>query len=200
MKILILSPHVDDAELCMGGFMARHAKECHVVFYSGCDIPGVRHEVEASMKTLGVTHWFIKDHKRRYMNTEKQYILQDMTEMKHFDMVFAPHPDDCHQDHKTISDAAVRAFGRKTDLYFYLWPPNMLSVPSRLFFQLSEEELNLKVKALMSYSSQVRLRPQVFNDEFVKAHAIFQGSLRNWKYAEAFDVYRANFNMNENGM
>lgn len=195
MKILVLSPHVDDAELCMGGFIAQNAPDCTVVFYSGCDIPGVESETRASMKVLGVRHWYIKDHKRRYMNTEKQLILQDLCDLKGFDKVFAPHPEDCHQDHKTIADAAIRAFGRKADLYFYLWPPNMLSVPSRLFVELTEEELNLKVKSVMSYKSQVKLRPQVFNDEFVRSHAVFQGSLKNWKYAEAFDVYRAKINL-----
>ena len=190
MKILVLSPHVDDAEICMGGFIKDHAEHCHVVFYSKCDIPNVEHEVSKSMKALGVKHWYIKDHKRRYMNMEKQLILQDMIEMGRFDYVFAPHPDDYHQDHKTISEAAIRAFGRKASLHFYLWPPNMLTMPARLFHILTPESLDAKVKAVLSYRSQVKLRPVIFNEQYLTSQAIAMGSLIECKYAEAFDVYR----------
>ena len=194
MKILILSSHVDDAEICMGGTIAKLAKdnEVKVVFFSDCDIYHVRGEVSRSMKALGVDKWYLLSYPRRTMDDRRHEIRNLMFEdnVKGYDRVYCPHPNDHHQDHKLIAELARNVFGNDCDLIYYIWAKNNNDYRPTLFEELSEEQLNDKLAALNCYKSQKKARAKYFNDEAFSAMATFYGMMAGCRYAEPFEPYR----------
>ena len=192
MRTLILSPHPDDIELTMGGTihkLVEQGVELKVLFFSDCNVVNIRDEIKASMRALGVKRWYLLNFPRRTMDNHRHEIRQLLCDEKDISRVYCPSQSDVHQDHRTISDAAVSAFNGKVDIIHYITHKNTKTNPT-LFNELTDADLDIKVKAIKCYKSQMKLRPHYFSEEAVRASAIHYGIMAGVRYAEAFEPYK----------
>src|SRR5581483_9781967 len=129
-KILVLGPHVDDAELGCGGTISRLVElgaEVRCLVFSDArrsTPPGyaegaLRKEAEAAARVLNVAELEVKSYDVRRFPTERQPILEDLVVAKHEfepDLVLLPSTSDIHQDHQVIRVEGERAFKMSTIL------------------------------------------------------------------------------------
>jgi len=201
--ILVLSPHVDDAELGCGGsirLLLEQGNHVHIAAFSAC-----RHsvlvgfpedvlvqEIKASTQKLGIPeenlHLF--DYDVRTFNYHRQQLLDDILKLRDTlkpSVVFVPSINDIHQDHYTIAQEAVRAFKFSTLLCYEL-PWNNFEFKTTLFFGLKEAQVEKKIQALSQYKSQAhRLYMQ---PEFTRSQARMRGVQAGVEWAEVFEVVR----------
>lgn len=204
-KILILAPHTDDLEFGCGGTVAKLAEkernnQIYCAAFSACKI-SVRPEfpediliteIKAASKILGIPreNLILFDYNVRTFNYRRQEILDDIIKLKTEikpDIVFIPSLNDLHQDHYTIAQEGFRAFKFSSLLsYELIW--NNLSFNTASFMKLTEEHMQLKMKAIEQYKSQAH-RPYA-NEEFIYSLARTRGVQINTRYAECFEVIR----------
>jgi len=202
-KLLVLAPHTDDTEFGCGGTVARMIEEGYqvrCVAFSDCkesipdDFPpdALAVEMYEACQHLGLDKKDVQllNYQVRRFNYERQRILEDLVSIRNDfkpDIVFTPCTSDIHQDHKTITEEAIRAFKTST-IYGYELPWNLLELPSRCLFKLTEVQLQKKIDAIACYKSQ-GFRP--YRDrEYTKALALTRGTRIGVNYAEAFEVIR----------
>jgi len=202
-RVLILSPHTDDGELGCGGTIAKFIEEGKEVFYvalSTCEksIPEgfpkdiLKREVKEATKVLGIdsSNLILFNFEVRNFPSFRQEILETFVRIKDEikpDMVFTPSSYDTHQDHRVVMEETIRAFKGCTILG-YEQPWNNVTFDTTAFVPLNEKHINLKVKALLCYKSQLS-RPY-FNETFIRSLARTRGVQIDAKYAEAFEVIR----------
>ena len=203
-RVLILSPHVDDGELACGGTIAKwieEGKEIYYVAFSWCgkSIPKrlptdiLKKECRRAAKTLGVPteRLFLLDYDVRTFPEFRQEILDTMIEFKkniNPELVLVPSSHDTHQDHHVIYQEAIRAFKKETSIWGYEQPWNNLSFTTDIFVKLKEEHLEIKLKALKHYKSQ--LGRSYFDNKYLHCLEQTRGMQINWPYAEAFELVR----------
>jgi len=207
-KILILSPHTDDAEVGCGGTISkliREGYEIYVMVFSAA-FPSESYivknkdtnpqilfdELKESMKTLGVPekNLDVWQFQVRYLYTMRQDILNNILKLKKKiepDLVFLPCQDDIHQDHQVIYKEGLRAF-KTTSILGYEYPWNNINSKANCFFKITEEDLKKKIMALSHYKTQYG-RPYLEPD-FIVSWAKVNGVKVETKYAEAFETIR----------
>jgi LmbE family N-acetylglucosaminyl deacetylase len=200
MNVLILSPHTDDAEIGMGGTMARLVEDGHRlkhVVFSLCseNIPGgfgddaTLREFEASSTMLGID-FEVFDFKVRRFSDNRQDILDALIKLrKSFtpDIVFIPSHNDIHQDHSVVHSEALRAF-KHSSIYGYemIWN-NMADAPN-CFVSLNYGHITIKNEIVAQYKSQQHRR--YTNGFFLESMADVRGLQCGCDYAEGFYTYR----------
>jgi LmbE family N-acetylglucosaminyl deacetylase len=206
-KVLILSPHTDDAELGAGGTIARFlddAKDIVYIAFSGCEtsVPDgmardtLRKECLNSTREIGLSPEYVKilDYQVRLFPEHRQEILEDMIRLKHEyqpDLVLIPSSNDMHQDHSTIYWEALRAFKKEASIWGYEHPWNNLTFSTDIFVRLTEPQVERKIKALQAYESQITFSQKSYFDETNLRSLIYaRGSQVDSRYAEAFELVR----------
>jgi len=200
-RILILSPHTDDGELGCGGSIARFAEEGKEIFYVAfscceksvpkefpCDI--LRTEVKKATRILGTREPILLDFEVRIFPGARQEILDTMIDLRRDiqpEVIFMPSSFDTHQDHRTITEEALRAFKICT-IIGYEQPWNNLTFNTSFFIPLEERHISKKIEALNCYETQKNR--SYLSEEFIKGLAITRGTQIEEKYAEAFEVIR----------
>ena len=170
-RVLVLSPHVDDGELGCGGTIAswiQEGKDIYYLAFSSCgkSIPEglppdiLKKECLRAAKTLGVPpkRLFLLDYEVRTFPEFRQEILETIIEFKKKvepELVLVPSSHDTHQDHHVIYEEAIRAFKKDASIWGYEQPWNNLSFTTDIFVKLKKEHLDLKLKALNKYKSQL---------------------------------------------
>ncbi len=205
MKILILSAHVDDAELGMGGTIAKMVAEKEhditMIAFSAADdsLPkGMpkdtlkKETFNATLKLGFILRWepIILDFRTRYFPNYRQGILEELIKMRDKydpDVVYCPSFDDMHQDHQTLAREVMRAFKYKTIL-MYQMPWNTLNLKLQYFSILKERHVIAKTKALAEFKSQKDKRYMRHNS--IVSMASFYGLAIDTDFAEAFEVVR----------
>jgi LmbE family N-acetylglucosaminyl deacetylase len=202
-KILVLAPHTDDGEFGCGATINKLINEGNEVYYvafSACEqsvLPQFPSdilitEVKAATKELGIKpeNLILFKYDVRTFNYRRQDILDDIIKLRASiqpDLVFIPAMTDIHQDHKTIAEEALRAF-KFTSILSYEMPWNNISFQTSCFYKLSDENIEIKIKALKKYVSQAH-RPYS-SENFIKSLATVRGVQISTKYAETFEVVR----------
>lgn len=190
--VLVLSAHTDDAELGAGGTIALLVELGADVTYVAFSAPHPHLEQECRLATgiLGVKKTIIYDYPRRHMPEKRQDILQviyELNEEYQPDLVLTPSTKDHHQDHAVLSRESIRIFKECTLLGYELtW--NILESTENCVIQLRKRHLDLKLKALEVYKSQLQRQP--FKPELVKAQAIRAGCKIGVEYAEVFETIK----------
>lgn len=167
-RILVLSPHPDDAELGCGGTLARfmNAASPHLVLaFSWCEEsnPGVdlQHEWWSSLRRLSARGLTAAEYTGRMLpvrrfSEHRQAILNVLIAVrKQFDpeVIFTPATTDLHQDHAAVTQEARRAFKHRTLLGYHL-PWNEVEARYDLCVPLTADCMNVKEAALACYESQ----------------------------------------------
>ena len=198
MKYLFLSPHPDDVELTCGGTIARLTEEGHdvsVAIFSDCDIEGIISEASNALSVLnvGTIHYFYFS--RRMFDSSRQLILDtliDLREKINPDVVFVPDQTDIHQDHQVIGWEGLRAFKMSADVISYMHPHNQIEGKCNYFVSLTQDEVDLKLKALTCYRSQEHRF--YFKPKAVEGVLRYYGVQVGKEYAEAFKIIRKHEN------
>jgi LmbE family N-acetylglucosaminyl deacetylase len=103
------------------------------------------------------------------------------------DMVFLPSVNDTHQDHQTIAIEGFRAFKRTTMLGYEV-PWNNLEFRTSCFVDISEDNMESKIRAISMYQSQQHR--SYANPEYIRSLALTRGMQIGKPYAETFEVVR----------
>ncbi len=200
-KILVLAPHIDDAEFGCGGTLDRLIKQGSNVIYlafSDCresldkshNEDKLREELRKSTEILGIDRVEILDFKVRYFHERRQEILQKLIDIRNDfkpDLIFTPSREDIHQDHQVICNESIRAFKHST-IFGYELPWNCFNLSSEVLITLSEENIKQKIKAIGKYESQ---KHRLYhNESYLRSLASTTGLRINKKYAEAFELVR----------
>lgn len=202
-NVFVLAPHTDDGELGAGGTIAKLIEAGSNVYYlafstaqesvpEGLPKDILKYEVMTATAALGIpqSNLRIFHYEVRKLNYVRQQILEDLILMRKEimpDLVLMPALHDIHQDHSTLAQEGLRAFKNTTILaYELLW--NNLTFSSTSFVSLDRRHVDLKVKSLSAYQSQIGR--SYMNEEFIFSLAKIRGVQSNLSYAESFEVVR----------
>jgi len=206
MRVLVLSPHTDDAELGAGGSIIKLLEEGNeifwIVFSTAEDslpqnIPKdtLKKEFQDSMKTLGLdkTNYKVYNFKVRHLHRYRQEILEILVKTRNKvrpHLVIGPSLHDFHQDHQVIANEMIRAFKTTSSIISYELPWNHITFNTQLFIKLKQHHIDKKWEILQNYKSQMIERRPYFSKKFISGLAKVRGVQCNSKYAEAFEVIR----------
>jgi LmbE family N-acetylglucosaminyl deacetylase len=204
-RVLVLSPHTDDAELGCGGTIVRllaMGAEISVAAFSlakeslpsGSAPDRLGSEFLCAMKTFGIDpqRTLVYDFPVRRFSHQRQELLDELVELRRKfkpEVVFVTSSTDVHQDHQVLHNEALRTFKDNT-LWGYELPWNSLRFTPQAFVILKQEHLDCKWAALEAYKSQIELRRPYFSKEFIQGLAMVRGMQVRAQYAEAFEVVR----------
>lgn len=205
-RVLVLSPHTDDAELGAGGTIAKfleEGKEIHWIVYStaedslpeGLPPDTLKTEFEKVISDFNIknNNVTIFNYKVRHLSTYRQEILEHLVKVRseiNPDLVIGPSINDVHQDHQVISMEMIRAFKNSSSIICYELPWNNTKFVTNLFVELEEAHLSKKINVLKNYISQIKLNRPYFTSDFVESLAKVRGLQCNNDFAEAFEVIR----------
>lgn len=199
-RVLVLSPHTDDAELAAGGFIHRLTSEQKLVsvvhFSDTANINGIEHgrklRAEAVMgaRALGILEQNVifADFLTRNFMSQRQEILDFMIRQRNDfqpDLVLCPGLWDKHQDHEVIRNETVRAFKTQTILGFdTYW--NQRWQDTTAVVELRSSDIKAKVTSVKAYASQKENR--YMHPKAILGQARMRGVSRGFEFAEAFHV------------
>lgn len=205
-KILILSPHTDDAELGCGGsiisFLEKKKEILWVVFSTAEEsVPDhfpkdiLKNEFKDVINKLKIpeSNIIINDFKVRYLHEKRQDILELLISIRQSfkpDLVVGPSLNDFHQDHSIVANEMVRAFKSTSSIISYELPWNHISFNTQLFIKLDSAQITRKIDLLNSYHSQIDKGRSYFSKEFIEGLARIRGVQISSEFAEAFEVIR----------
>lgn len=202
-NVLVLAPHTDDGELGAGGTIHKLIEQgCSVDYVAfsaaedsvpkGFDKDVLRTEVINATSALGILkdNVTVFSYKVRTFPSHRQQILDDLISIrkkKDYDIILTPSTMDIHQDHKTVTEEAIRAFKQKTMLGYELIWNNLTSV-STCFVKLNAGNIKAKSLAMSEYKSQEGR--DYTSTEFIHSLARTRGVQIGDEYAECFEVIR----------
>lgn len=203
-RILILSPHTDDAELGCGGSIYKFLKDgCEVfwVVFSSCEdsLPDnlppdtLVNEFTNVVNHLNLKDYIIGDFKVRHLTENRQAVLDSLINLRNEfkpSLVIGPSLHDLHQDHITVANEMVRAFKGSASILSYELPWNNITFETQFFVKLSTAHIKKKTLLLGFYKSQIEMGRPYFNEEFIKGLAAVRGAQVNYQYAESFELIR----------
>jgi LmbE family N-acetylglucosaminyl deacetylase len=203
-KVLVLSPHTDDAEIGAGGTIARfveEGKDINFAIFSMCEttVPKgwpkdtLKRECIDSLKIFGVLpeRIHLMNYNVRTFPEHRQEILDDMIMIKNHlapELVLVPSSHDMHQDHGVIYWEALRAFKKDSSIWGYEHPWNNLNFTTDVFVTLNAKHVEMKIKALHVYKSQSNRG--YMKEENLRALLITHGAQIDFPFAEAFELVR----------
>jgi LmbE family N-acetylglucosaminyl deacetylase len=205
-RILILSPHTDDAELGCGGFILKSIEEGHDILwvvFSTAEESLPEHLPSDTLVTefksvidfvgLNEENYIINRFKVRKLHEYRQDILELLVKIrKDFKPthVVGTSVNDVHQDHQVVTNEMIRAFKMSATILCYELPWNHLNFNTQCFVPLDEGHVEKKIEILNLYRSQFIVKRNYFSADFVRGLAFTRGAQIGSKYAEAFEVIR----------
>jgi len=178
VQIVVVAPHPDDAELGMGGTIARLVREGHDVLVvdltngepTPCGTPERRAaEAAAADAILGCKRVNLGLPNRRLEHTvAARHLLASVLRSHRCEILFAPHPEDVHPDHVAATMIAEHArFDArltKTELagdpihprkLVYYFCTHLKAMPDPTFAMDISAYRDTKRDAILAYRSQV---------------------------------------------
>lgn len=205
-RVLILSPHTDDAELGCGGTIAKMIKQkkeiLWVVFSSAEESLPAGFPKDALVKefqkvvdslTLKPENYKIFNFKVRKLSEKRQDVLEELIKIRGDfkpGLVIGPSLNDFHQDHSVVANEMIRAFKTSCSIICYELPWNHIKFDTQFFVKLNETEIEQKLKMLDFYKTQFKANRHYFSSQFITGLAATRGAQVGTEYAEAFEVVR----------
>lgn len=153
---------------------------------SHCDSDELEKECMKSARILKVDKLWVCDHQVRHFNNSRARIADYFSQLNGtYEYVFTHSLNDKHPDHRTVAEESLRCF--TGNILTYIGPWNGEENPN-YFVELSEKQLETKIKALSCYESQVHRG--YMDADFVRAQAITTGIKCGRRFAEGFRVQR----------
>jgi LmbE family N-acetylglucosaminyl deacetylase len=219
MRLLVVSPHADDAELGCGGYIARTVAEGGEVFVALMTVSDInfRHcgvvsaetrlnEFCASMNALGVKHYKVLSKNldgQMYTAPQSEFVgkLDDIQDTFKPDTVLIPLPS-FHQDHRygwEVGLAATRPSAAKHNpslIAAYEYPASNwgdgaeLNAGSGGIYVNVAKHWRKKLQSLAEYKTQMRGKQHLLSIEGVTALAKLRGLEAGFEKAELFHALR----------
>tara|TARA_B100000963_G_scaffold361942_1_gene401091 strand:- start:2585 stop:3226 length:642 start_codon:yes stop_codon:yes gene_type:complete len=205
-KILILSPHTDDAELGAGGTILKYLEQKREIFWivfstAENSLPknlpkdSLKNEFLSVTKNLNLnkSQYLIKNFEVRMLHSKRQEILEILIKVRNEfnpDLVIGPSLNDFHQDHIVVATEMVRAFKSSSSIISYELPWNHITFNTQLFEKLNYQHILSKIEILDHYKSQKIKKRNYFDKDFIFGLAKTRGIQINCEYAESFEVIR----------
>ena len=197
-KVLFLGAHPDDIELGCGALLAHIAGKAELLCVTLSDNqnnPKLKSLVEehyASMAILGVPRErvLVKSFETRNFPRDRQEILEYLYELSREhrpDLVFVHSSADIHQDHRVVTEEALRAFRGVSVLGFDVFRSSFDFFPHFLV-EVEEQDVERKLNALAAYETYAD--KYYFDPEVMRAALVRNGALAERPYAEGFDILR----------
>lgn len=224
-NVLVVGPHPDDQELGMGGTIARLADQGHRVLL--LDVtdgeptpfgdPATRAREAADAATIlsapgnPVRRLLLGLPNRRVEHTiEARHLVAAVIRAHRAQVVFVPHPEDAHPDHRAVTriveDARFDAKLTKLDLptppglrpaeigppiypvwLFHYYATHLRVVPQPSFIMDVSAQMERKLRAIAAYRSQFEANPANRGvPEWIRAASAFLGSRIGTAAGEAF--------------
>ena len=207
-KFLVVSPHPDDAELGLGGTIAKLSEQ-HQVFIvdltSGEPTPQGSErkrkvETQKASKLLGVRERFNLWLPNRFLadSRENRLLLAEKIRLLKPDILFCPYPEDAHPDHLAATQITegARFYAKYTKInligephypayIFYYFCSHSRTLPQYSFLVDISETFSAKIKAVRCYRSQFIDNPKNrFIFDYLEAQNRYLGTLIHARYAE----------------
>ena len=182
MKVLVFAPHPDDAELAMGGTIAKLVAHGHAV--TVCDLtdgeptPFGSREIRARETAEATAVLGVQRLQAGLVNRElrddlaSRRVLATIIRSLQPDVVFSPYPRDAHPDHvaatSLVRDARFEAKYVKTDLpgspcyprwHMHYFATHLRIVAQPDFIVDTTGFADAKQRAIACYASQVGVNP-----------------------------------------
>ncbi|HLF36822.1 MAG TPA: PIG-L deacetylase family protein [Anaerolineales bacterium] len=197
-KILFLGAHPDDIELGCGALLAHISGKAELLCVTLSDNqsnPKLKNLIEehyASMAILGVPRErvLVKNFETRNFPRDRQEILEYLYELSREhrpDLVFVHSSADIHQDHRVVTEEALRAFRGVSVLGFDVFRSSFDFFPHFLV-EVEEQDVERKLNALAAYETYAD--KYYFDPEVMRAALVRNGALAERPYAEGFDILR----------
>ena len=216
-RVLVIAPHPDDEVLGCGGTMAKHASGGDEVYlcivtkayppeWPEDELKERREEVLKVNEILGIKKTHFLDLPTVRLDTMAQKELNDVitqvvSEVQP-EVVYIPHKGDVNRDHQLVFDAAMVAVRpkpgsvvKKALCYEILseteWAapfPENAFIPN-VYVDISET-LEIKLKAMSEYRSELKEFPHPRSLEAISALAKMTGAAVGVEAAEAFMLVR----------
>lgn len=217
MKILVVATHPDDEVLGCGGLIARHSKlgdEVNVLvvtrgsedLFDPLQIETTRGELKRAHKILGIKKVSFLDFPAPKLDGVPGHILADSLKDAFCqfqpDLLLLPHFGDLHSDHKAVFHSSMVAARPNLDkniskilCYETLSETEWaLPIPSESFLPTFyvdiSEFLDLKLKAMACYASQLKEFPHSRSLQALESLARYRGASVHLNAAEAFYLVR----------
>jgi LmbE family N-acetylglucosaminyl deacetylase len=198
MNILFLGAHPDDIESGAGGLLIKiiGKADCYVLVFSDCEEQpgnkGITKEFIKSMKVLGVKRGNYKlldiPNTRFPVHAEKiRSLLEEYKEKWNPDIIITHEIKNLHQDHKTLTEEALRIFRNQSILMYEDLKSTPRFVPN-LIVSLTKDQIEKKLKVLECYKTQYRR--YYFDMDFIKALARVRGKQMEIEFGEGFRIYQ----------
>jgi LmbE family N-acetylglucosaminyl deacetylase len=199
LTVLAVAPHPDDTEIGCGGTLIKLAKAGHKIYLAvmtqgdaGGQPARRRQEQEAAAKLYKAAGIFWLGFKDTQVPLTKESIdaLDGVLKKVNPDLVFAPHSNDTHQDHRNTGAQVLSATRYSKNVLFYEVPSSVDFTPD-VFVDITKE-LPVKYKALRLHKSQVN-KVNVADLSIIdcaRSMAHFRGYQARCKAAEGFKALR----------
>ena len=210
MNIVVVAPHPDDAELGMGGSIARFVREGHRVLIvdmtngepTPCGTPERRAtEAAAADAILGCSRINLGLPNRRLEHSvTARHALAAVLRQHRCEILFAPHPEDVHPDHlaatRIAEDARFDAKLTKSDIpgqpiyprkLVYYFCTHLKAVPQPSLIVDCSAHAEAKMRSIACYRSQFEANPANRGvPAWLDAMGRFYGSRINAAFGEPF--------------
>jgi LmbE family N-acetylglucosaminyl deacetylase len=198
-KILVISPHIDDEVLGVGGYMAKKNISADVLLVNYTLERLYEHN--AMKKIIGINNTFTlyddKDGKNDQMaSVDLIKYIDNMLEFNKYDELFIPYRSH-HQDHQKIHDCCLAAIRLRQDvdpvplvaMYEYPFINDTPTTGGHWYVDI-EDTIDKKVNGFLENKSQVKRKPAPLNEESVRTLAQMRGMESGCEYAEKFYILR----------
>jgi len=167
LKVLVISTHMDDAELGCGGSIHKHIVDGDRVIWHTMIGDGygklndiLKSEFISSMKVMGVDEWALHNFKKSTFDiSELRDCIYQLWQMIMPDIAYIPWPGSRHPEHRAVGTSAVQvSWASNTEIYAYTVPNDIAGFVPNTFSVLDEEAVIARNRAISQYESQFRLR------------------------------------------
>ncbi len=217
-KVLVISAHLDDEVLGVGGTMARHAMEGDEVHVLNICDRSERHRFDADMvtmlrtqarkmaKIIGVKELHHGKLADEYLDISLADVIrpiEEVVEKIHPSIIYTHHKGDVNQDHRAIFEAtlvATRAFTYSfiERVFSYEVLSSTEQAPASLpgwqfapnHFVDIEKTLKDKINGMACYKSEYNGFPFPRSEKGIRTLAHFRGMACGREAAEAFELIR----------
>ena len=186
-RIVIFSPHPDDAEYGAWGYLNQNRDEkITVVLVSG--VVDRLHEATKAIFDLGANVIGLGEVDGS-IKANSELVGHFDTLFREADLVLGPYPEDSHADHREVG-LAIKAAARrkKLDVLFYATPSTDLSFAPNVFVHLSNADREARAFVLAKHESQKH--QEYFSVQHLDAKDRFWGYRIGVDFAEPFSAYK----------
>lgn len=189
-RIVVFSPHPDDAEYGAWGFLNQNRHEAITIVLVSGEVGRLHEatkaifELEADIIGLGAIDGSIK--------ADPGLVGHIDTLFRDAELVLCPYPDDTHSDHREVA-LAVKAGARRKQVgvLFYATPSTDLTFVPNVFVPLSSEDREARARVLSKHESQ--RHQDYFSAQHLEAKDRFWGYRIGTEFAEPFSAYKLIF-------